>query len=183
MSEKLNEIIREFLDGDKQKFLLIVQRMNPLICKYVRHLYRDEKEDMRSEFILSLLEAVNKLKYYEDEWACFTFLCNALKNRYLELYKKSKQRFINEVCTGADSDFEIMSGGKELYIYCEVEFRKDLMYYLSDYNDRQRKILLSLIIEGKSDSEAALLYHISRQYVNRLKRKLYKEIKIKYYEL
>ena len=49
--------------------------MAPLINKYTRLLYKDEKEDINSELILALWEAVLKMKYYEDDGKCLVYRC------------------------------------------------------------------------------------------------------------
>lgn len=67
MGENVNVLIKEFKEGNKEMFLLITEKMKPLINKYVRLLYKDEKEDMQSELILCLLEAVNAMSYYKEE--------------------------------------------------------------------------------------------------------------------
>ena len=36
---------------DKEQFPRLIELMNPLINKYARTLYKDEKEDVRSELI------------------------------------------------------------------------------------------------------------------------------------
>ena len=61
MGDFLNLI--ENIHQDKEQFSKLVITMNPLINKYTRILYKDDKEDVRSELILALWEAVTKLKY------------------------------------------------------------------------------------------------------------------------
>ena len=41
--------------------------MEPLINKYMRKLYKDDKDDVYAELILALWEAVTKLKYVEND--------------------------------------------------------------------------------------------------------------------
>ncbi len=52
---------------------------------------KNEKEDVRSEMMLALWEAIAKMDYCENEKACFAFLGNALKNRFWELHRKSRK--------------------------------------------------------------------------------------------
>ena len=63
---------------DKEQFSNLVIKMNPLINKYVRILYKDEKEDVRAEFVLALWEAVTKLKYIENDQSLLHTLNNFL---------------------------------------------------------------------------------------------------------
>lgn len=175
MEKRLNELIEEYRKGDDNQFLLITERFNPVIFKYARLLYKDEREDTISELELSLLEAVHKIEYFSNEGQCFIFLSNALKNRFLELYRKSKKKFDHE--QQLDWDYDYCSSYNE---YTDTELKEDLKRYLSGYNDRQRKILFSIFIEGKSNTEVASEYHVSRQYTNRIKNKLCQEIKNRY---
>lgn len=79
---------------DKEQFPRLIELMNPLINKYARTLYKDEKEDVRSELILALWESVSKLNYIENEGQCVLFITNALKNKFYELYRNSKKYMI-----------------------------------------------------------------------------------------
>ena len=176
MEKKLNELIEEYRNGDNNQFLLIIDKFQPNILKYTRLLYKDEREDTISEFSLSLLEAVNKIEYYSDEGQCFKFLSNALKNRYLELYRKSRKRFDHE--QQLDDDY---------HDYCfvcqeynDIELIEDLKNYLLGYNEKQIKILISIFIEGKSNTVTATENNVSRQYTNRIKNKICKKIKDDY---
>ncbi len=84
---------------DKEQFSNLVIKMNPLINKYVRILYKDEKEDVRAEFVLALWEAVTKLKYIENEGQCVSFIANALRNKFYELYRNSRKKHDNQFCS------------------------------------------------------------------------------------
>ena len=76
---------------DKEVFAKLIEYMNPLINKYVRLLYKDDHEDMRGELILALWESVVKIDYCNNEGECFSYINKALKNKFLELYRKSKK--------------------------------------------------------------------------------------------
>ena len=56
----------EDVQKDKDQFAKLEQAMEPLINKYMRKLYKDDKDDkddVYAELILALWEAVTKLKY------------------------------------------------------------------------------------------------------------------------
>lgn len=92
---------------DKDAFKELVDKMEPLIKKYTRLLYKDEKEDVRSEMTLALWEAVTRIKYYEKDGECLAFLCTALKNRFYELYRKSKKEHDSQVFVENDDVFDV----------------------------------------------------------------------------
>ena len=81
---------------NKDEFKELVEKMDPLIKKYVRLLYKDNKEDVHSEMTLALWEAVIRMEYCESDGECPAFLCTALKNRFYELYRKSKKEHDNQ---------------------------------------------------------------------------------------
>ncbi len=175
MEKTLIELIGEYKKGDENNFLIITKRFEPVIFKYARMLYKDEKEDTISELNLSLLEAVHKIEYYSNEGQCFTFLNRALRNRYLELYRNSRKRCDNELPLDSNYDYCCI-----FYEYENVELRSDLRKHLSHYNDKQKKILFSIFIEGKSSAKVASEYKVSRQYTTRIKNQLCDEIKNEY---
>jgi len=179
MENKLNVLIGGFLLGNDYDFVLITEKFRPLIKKYVRHLYKDDKEDSESELILSLLEAVYKIKYYEEEGQCVMFLSNALRLKYFELYKKSRRQFDHEVCLDHEGEINLISIQKE---FDEFTWMEDCKKYLSGYSVRQREILYPLLFEGKSDAEVAEKFNVSRQYTNRLRKKISMELKCDYYK-
>ncbi len=175
MEKTLIELIGEYRKEDNNKFLLITKKFEPVIFKYAKMLYKDEKEDTISELNLSLLEAIRKIEYYSNEGQCFTYLNGALKNRYLELYRRSKKKCDNELLFDNSYDYFYI-----FYEYDNAELRVDLERHLLHYNDKQRKILFSIFIEGKSSAKAASEYHVSRQYTTRIKNQLSEEIKNEY---
>ena len=178
MGEYVNVLIKNYKEGNKEMFLLILEKMKPLINKYVRLLYKDEKEDMQSEFILCLLEAVNAISYYKEEGQCIYFLSRALKNKFLELYKKSKLHYESEIST--ENEF-FMNIDVNSYEFENCVIIQDLKQILLKMDAKQSDILLDIIFNHLSDSEIAKKYFFSRQYVNRIKRKFYELLRNKYF--
>lgn len=177
MGEEVNELIREYKNGNKEKFILIVDRMNPLINKYVRLLYKDEKEDIHSEFVLCLLEAINTMTYYNEDGQCICFCSRALKNKFLELYKKSKLHFDNETIV----EDEYLAGidlDKSKYEDCVL--MEDLKKMLSVMEGKQYSILYDVIFYEWSDAVIAKKNSVSRQYVHRVRRNFYDLLRDKY---
>lgn len=84
------------IQSDKNYFIELVEKMNPLINKYMRLLYKDEKDDVCSELFLALWEAILKMEYFDNEGQCINYLTNALKNKFYELYRKSAKVHDNE---------------------------------------------------------------------------------------
>ncbi len=178
MGEDVNVLIREYKNGNKEKFLLIVDKMAPLINKYVRLLYKDEKEDMHSEFVLCLLEAVNAMNYYNEDGQCIYFCSRALKNKFLELYKKSKLHFESETVV-EDEFFTGMDMDQSEYEDCVI--LEDLKKMLSAVDGKQYRILYDVIFNEKSDAAIAEKNSVSRQYVHRVRKKFYDFLRDTYF--
>lgn len=130
MGDFLNLI--ENIQKDKERFSELVNKMDPLICKYMRILYKDEKEDVRSELVLALWEAVTKLKYAENEGQCVTYIVNALRNKFHELYRNSRKDhdnyFASEMTMLDTATFEEEE-------YGNLVVKNDLNKYLENIRD------------------------------------------------
>lgn len=106
---------------DKNAFQELLVMMEPSIRKYVRLLYKDDKEDVRAEMALALWEAVMRIQYCENDGEC-------------------------------------------------VIFHTDMEKFLKKYDGRKRQIFYQMIFEGKSDTNIANEFAVTRQYANRLRR-------------
>lgn len=179
MGDSIQTLIKEYKDGNKEKFLLITDKMEPLISKYVRLLYKDEKEDMHSEFVLCLLEAVIAMEYYQEEGQCIYFLSRALKNKFLELYKKSKLRFDSEMVM-EDEFFTGIDMNQSEYEDCV--FLEDLKELMLKQEGKQYNILCDIIFKDEPDAVIAKKNLVSRQYVHRIRKKFYNLLKEKYFK-
>lgn len=52
--------------------------MEPIINKFVKKLYNEEYEDVNQELILAVIEAVNKIEFYDNEGRCVNFLIRGI---------------------------------------------------------------------------------------------------------
>lgn len=171
---EIKSLIQE-IQIDKNAFKKLVDKMEPLINKYVKLLYKDDKEDIHSEMVLALWEAVIKMEYCEKERECVSFLCTALKNRFYELYRKSRKEHDNQVFVENNDIFDV-SGIEDIEDLESVIFNIDVELFLNKYAVTKQKIIKMIILEDISDAQIAKLFSVSRQYVNRLRRKVYKEV-------
>lgn len=160
---------------DKDAFQELVDKMEPLINKNVRLLYKDEKEDVRSEMTLALWEAVTKINYCENDGQCMSFLCNALKNRFYELYRKSKKEHDNQIFLD-NNDVPEKSRNEDIVGLDEVIFHINAEMFLQGYSGKKQDIFRMILTEDESDAEIAEALSVTRQYVNRMRRELYREI-------
>lgn len=161
------EYIKRIKEGDTDQFLKILEKFEPLIRKYTRLCFGMEKEDSRQEYVLALWEAVVKMEYYTDEGKCVIYLQNAVYRKYLELCRK-----VFKVSKGEVDGIELLEfyavPKKEIDDLLVVESIKEI---ISAEKGIVYDILYRAYIEEMTDAEIAKQYHVSRQYVNRIKRK------------
>lgn len=179
MGDTLSKLIKGFKNGETEKFTQIVEKMNPLINKYVRIMYKDEKEDMRSEFVLCLLESVTMMKYYNEEGQCVFYLNRAVKNKFHELYKKSKLHFDSETVV-EDEYLKSIYEKKTEFDDCIIA--QDLKKLLMEIKGKQYEILYAILFKDEADIEIAKKLSVSRQYVNRIRRNFFNLLKKTYFK-
>ncbi len=159
---------------DENAFEELVKRMEPLIKKYVRLLYKDDKEDVRSEMTLALWEAVIRMEYCENDWECLSFLCTALQNRLYELCCKSKKEHDKQQLIDNNDVFDV-SGVENITDLENVIFNIDVELFLQMYKGMKQKIFRTIILGKESTAELAEIFSVNRQYINGLRWELYKE--------
>ncbi len=174
---EITSLIQE-IHTDKNAFEQLIHKMAPLIDKYTRLLYKDEKEDVRSEMMLALWKSVTKISYCEKDGECMAYLSTALRNRFYDLYRKSRKQHDHQLLTENDSVFDIIKDEDRKDLE-DVIFNTDIEAFLKGYIGKKREIFETIIFGNKSDTEIAGICSVTRQYVNRLRRELYQELKDK----
>lgn len=162
-------ILMQAIKADKNKFHLLLEKMNPLIMKYVRLLYKDEKEDVYSELSLALWEAVEKIHKYDNDGEIVSYLKTALRNKYLELYRNSRKKHDNEIA------MEDELASYDDYGFTEIQYddavtNEDMLHFISRFQGVRKKIFYYILIHNLSDVRIAERLNLSRQYVNRMRR-------------
>ena len=165
---EISELIFE-IKMDKEKFVLLIERFEPLIKKYINLLYKDEKEDARAELIAALWEAVCSIDYYSDNGQVVKYISTALRNRFLELYRLSRKYHDHtiEVDEITVPDFITPDDVyNDLIIYNNMEILKKRL------KGRKMQIMEMIFYKGYTDIEVADKLGISRQYVHRVKKEV-----------
>lgn len=81
------------------------------------------------------------MKYYNSDGECLSYLNNALKNKFLDLYRKSKKQ--NEIISiEIDETFEFPSLIESSYEFTELIFREDIKQILRNTNGKNKKYLI-----------------------------------------
>lgn len=157
---------------DKESNLLkIIECMEPIINKYSKALGWKEYEDTQQELKVAVIEAVNKIEVYDNEGKGIIFLTNAVRNRFYEMYRKNKQ-LKNEESSETET-FESIHN-HDLKHYDDVEFKMDLEKLIKCSSPTQQKIAYYILYKGSTDTEIAEYLKVSRQYVNRCKKTIFR---------
>nr|WP_305182779.1 hypothetical protein [uncultured Schaedlerella sp.] len=167
------ELIEMYKLGiDKEENMLkIIECMEPIINKYSKALGWKEYEDTQQELKLSVIEAVGKIKVYDNEGKGIKFLTNAVRNRFYEIYRRNKNLKNEE-----NSEIELFEAiyNQDLKHYDDVEFKIDLEKLIKCNSLTQQKIAYFILYKGSTDTEIAEYLKVSRQYVNRCKKIIFK---------
>lgn len=173
MGTSVGLLIQNYLDtGNESYFEELVSTFQPLIKSYARKLYYLEYDDSVQELTLSLFEAVRKMKSTDDEYACISYINKSVVHKFCKLYyesmkeQKIQQNNISIDCN-PNSDYAY---GHEIE---DCASFMDLCNRLKAISPVERKITC-LLLEGYSDKEIGDQLGYSRQYVNRIKKKIFK---------
>lgn len=175
MEPSICDLICTYKKGQNKEdsLLEIIDKFNPLVKKYAKKFPHYEYEDIIQELVLAIIEAVHKIKVYEKEGQCIKYISISIKRKFGELYRKRTEvensqieviPLVDEVCDKKD-------------YYKQVELYADLYRLQKAKNLVQSRIAFYIIEEDMSDAKISQILGVSRQYVNRCKKDIFKELK------
>ncbi|SHH41981.1 sigma-70 family RNA polymerase sigma factor [Tepidibacter thalassicus] len=172
MQKKLYEIIAEAQNGNKESMMLIINKFNLLIKKYSKKLNYD---GAYSDLIINLIEIIKNIPIYENknikrEECIIKYISSSLKYKYIKLSKKYKNIYVSEI----ELNEKITVSKNQTENTIEIKFL--LNEFLDKLSNRQRYILQKIYIYGYTESEIAKKLQISRQAVNKTKKKALKKL-------
>lgn len=146
-----------------------IRLMQPLVKKYSSKLYYLEYDDCCQELNIAIYEAVTHIRYIESNEACTKYIAQCVKNKFVKLYKLSKQ-YEDEIKRKVElENSEISSEDTHLL---------DLIYLIDLSNKIQgtekKEKIIYLLLYGYTDREIASKLNVSRQYINRIKKNIIK---------
>lgn len=165
-------IIERVKNGDKDYFLDLLDKFNPLINKYVKLLYEEDEEDSYSEMCLALWIAVIKIEYINSEGQVVNYLNNAIRRKFYELYRVSSTRNYFE----KKSDMNEVDVKDNTNDYDMIDVYESWSQYMNTNSVKKKKIYKLILVEGLSDKEIAKALNVSRQYINRVRNELKKQL-------
>lgn len=171
MENTIGFLVKQYLEtGNEHYFEELVIRFQPLMKSYVRKLYYLEYEDGMQELTLALYEAVIRIVKTEDEYGCISYIKKSVMHRFCKLYYESVEaQKIQEFSTSLDLG-KIPASRPDSEIQNCI-YNMDLKNSLRGKNKLERTII-GLILSGYSDGEIGKRLGYSRQYINRIKKKI-----------
>lgn len=173
----LIELLRYYKKGntEEQKNCLedIILIMKPAIRKCANKVPVDDRDDVEQELSIAIIEAIPKLDVVENEGQCINYLYTAIQYRFCKWCREWKKR--NQEIEGEIQQM-ILQEKVSVNEYENINFGVDLFGILQCSSELQKKIMLCILTAEASDIEIAAELNISRQYVNRCKKEIFKKL-------
>ena len=164
--ETIISLIQKQRAGDVQAAQEICRRMSPLLKKYAARLYCMEYDDAMQELYIALLETFPYLDPAKTEAECLNYIQTAGHNRYCFLCRGCLSVPQSESIEDSIDTLSAPSPFDESYY--------DICNYIKTLPEKgmRRQIMSLFFFQYKTDSEIAEILHVSRQYVNRIKKQM-----------
>lgn len=164
MDKTISQIISE-IKHNKKGWDILFAYLQPLIQSYTKKLFFLDKDDAQQELYLSLIEAVQKMRHYNNDGECLIYLKNAVYYTYIHLCKRNLK---NISTLSLDCTYYLSDSIQQCPFYDDSIYYLDLMAQFNKLSPQKRQIIFR-VLNGYRDDEIAQQLNISRQYVNRIK--------------
>lgn len=169
-TKDIPSLIAEYKVGNTSSILEIITQFQPLIQKYSKKIPWLDPEDIEQELKIALIESANKIQKYDTTATCVNYFVRAIKNRFYYLYNQSVKHF-SETDYSHDSNPFLQTPFPD-NSYQDIDFLLSLQQTLKNSSETERYIIYSIVHNGYTDTQIAKHLGVSRQYVNRLKKKI-----------
>lgn len=166
MNETTIDKVRAYKNGDKRALEELLEKFQPLIRSQARNFGTEEREDIEQELRIALYQAVEQIEYIESDTQVISYIAKTVRSRRIYLYGKYRKKRECETAIPEDMDFVMKDNPFE-----DVLFYHDFTQYMKKLPEKYQIILQQILI-GRSDAEIAESMNMSRQYVNRIKKKM-----------
>ena len=162
----LTELIQNYQNGIPDSDSEILKRMEPLVKGYASRIHCMEREDSTQELYLTLLKTLPYLSSSSSEGECIRYMQTSVENRYRSLCRSCLSEPEKDDFDSCSVSLQAPDSFDDTYY--------DVTAYINSYpsDSVQRKILSMYFYQDKSDAPIARTLKLSRQYVNRMKKKL-----------
>lgn len=176
MEEKrISKLIDDYKNGNIDALEQLWKQMLPLIKKHAWKTHFMEYDDACQEYSTALIEAINKIRIYDTDDQCLKYLTTCIKNKFCFLYKHYCTEVANEIFD------DIIDTENATNTYDDIIFFADIANFIEKLPSETKRNIASLsILQQKSDAEIALQLGLSRQYINRIRKEIYRELSALY---
>lgn len=169
MNYNISYLVQQYKSGNKEALDEIIKKMNPLIIKYSRLTFPLEYEDAKQEYSLTIIKAVKKMSHCDSDISCLKYLKSAVRNQYINFcstYYSCPNIMPLEEVIAPSTDID------HLILYTDIQC------FLKKFADKKnhKQIFYLYVFEEMSDINIAELLGLSRQYVNRIRKKMIQQL-------
>lgn len=172
--KKLRELVKDYNNGDKNTLVEIINEFKPAINKYKKESYYEDLDSELTLFMMNILDKISKREdiLKDDDYLRF-YILKSLKNKYIEINKKSYNIYSSEI----PSDNFLDYSGYEL-------LESDIVFYdmIKKLNIYEKDIIIKKYIHNLNESDIARELNTSRQYINRVHKKALIKLRDTYYK-
>ncbi len=152
----------------KEEIEQLILKMSPLAKRYATKVHFMDYEDTLQEFYIALVIAGTHLKETFTEAQCVKYLEKAVDNHYKYLCRK---HLPIEPPLNLDDHQHLESSDHIDHTALDIS---RYIQSVTQQDQTKGEILTKSFLQDKSDAEIAFELGISKQYVNRIKRQLFK---------
>ena len=159
------EIVNDVINGDKEKFYIIIEKWQPKIQRYVYYHFNFDKEtagEVTQEIFLHLW---NKLEKFDDKYYFSSWLYRLAYNFCVDWLRKNKQQ--NNVWSLEDFENNIKEDFESKEFENEYK-RKLLEMLLTQLDYKYKNVIILYYFEEKSYDEISEIMDISKSSVGTL---------------
>lgn len=168
--KSLTQMIESYKETKDERILAEIFRgFEPIIHKYTSRTGPALSEDMRQELLISVWNAVEKIGDYSVNARCVCYIVSAIRHKYVFLCRKYKEQTQLEELV---SEIWDEASASDVSVFDEIEFAVDLEQNMKDLSQNQKKLAEYAFMRKMSDSEIARELGVSRQYVNKEKKRI-----------
>lgn len=161
-------LILKFRNNDGAAFMQIYNVFKKLIIHYGNRMYCEDGISELTLFLVELLHRLDLSQFKADtSFGVQKYIAVALRNRFIDISKKGRGEIFKTQLLEDTAVF--------LDQYREEKIL--LSQALSALSDKKKQVLYYKFFEGYADTEIAEIMGISRQAVNKIKRRAFNEIK------
>lgn len=176
--KSLYDCIVKAKNNDKESMLALCQKFEPLLKKYSRALsydYEDAHSDLQETFLYTIKKIPIELEQFHQDKYILSYIKSSIHHKFIHLNKKDEE-YENHVCFLSEKTplKAILVDDSDNYSIKDIMLLTDIEHLLSE---REWLLFVLKILRGYSDSDIAVMLHISRQAVNKQINKIKPKLK------